>query len=280
MAANDERVRRLLGRVSALKARDFEVIPASGKAEMLTERGIEEPLARITVEFASRDPLVLRVGNDAPETSKHQQHAYMWLEDDTTVYVARKGLLDEFGKDPKELRNRRVVRMTAEEVVSIDVVLRATEDDELAGEHGVRFAVEQWVWKDGVPVPGSTPKRVAENLAELEVEAFVDDEPGQLKAYGLDNPIARVVLADREGLERVVLIGGYGEPDIGPDDREIKRRYVSIEGAQSVYLAGERTVDVVRDLIREGNRKQRKDRERAARRERIPTVQAPEEESL
>ena len=53
------------------------------------------------------------------------------------------------------MRNRRVVKMDAEDVVSIDAVIAETSNQfELSGEGSVRYAAEQWVWSDGVPVSG------------------------------------------------------------------------------------------------------------------------------
>ena len=278
MAANDDRVRKLLGRVSALKASDFVTVAEGGD---LRPYGLDAPRADITIRFSSRDPLRLRVGGDGPSDNRFEELAWMMLEGDDTVYLARRGLLEEFTQDTAELRNRRVVRMKATDVASIDVVLRAdpAASKDLVGEAGVRYAADQWVWKDGVPVPGSTPERVARQLAELEVEAFVDDKPKALAAYGLDEPIARAVLADSKGNERVVLVGGEGKGEMDPEGQERPRRYVSIEGTESIYLTDERILSVIEDMVRESNRKLAKDAEKAVRRERIgSTITEPEVE--
>ena len=274
MAANDDRVRRLLGRVSALKAKDFESMESESD---LARFGLDAPRLDVTVRFASRDPLQLKVGADSPSDNRYEELAYVRIEGDETVYVARRGLLEEFGQDPSELRNRRVVRMKATDVIAVDAELRADPDDDLEGEAGVRYAADEWFWKDGVPVPGSTPERVARALAELEVDAFIDDEPKSLGEYGLDDPRARAVLSDGEGNERVVLIGNEGEPWVDPEGHERPRLFVAIEGAAPVYLVDERALSVVKDMIREGNRKKKKDAEKAARRERIPSDAIPDD---
>ena len=278
MAANDDRVRRLLGRVSALKANDFisfegDEIPAA----TLAEYGLDKPRVKVDITFGGRDPLGLLVGKDAPSDNRYEELAYMLVEGDTTIYVARRGMLEEFGQDAMEYRNRRVVRMKSVDVVAVDASLAPDkEDDDLFGEAGVRYAAEEWFWKDGVPVPGSTPERVAKTLSELEVDAFVDDHPKKLSTYGMDKPRARVVLTDTAGNERVVLIGGEGDPLVDPEGNERPRRYASIEGSESIYLVDDRSLSVVKDLIREGNRKKKKDEEKAARRERIPSNADPD----
>ncbi|MCB9779011.1 MAG: DUF4340 domain-containing protein [Alphaproteobacteria bacterium] len=275
MAASDDRVRRLLGRVNALKADRFIELPQGALDGQLAEYGLDQPRLDLTLDFASRDSLRLVVGAEAESENKHQVHAFMRIGDDDTVYVARAGLLDDFAADLAEYRNTRVVRMDADDVVAVDVVLRAEPGEDLAGEAGVRFAADQWVWRDGVPVPGSTPERVARYVAELDVADFVDDAPADLAPFGLADPVARITLRNADDEERILRVGAAGEPLVDPEGRERPRRYVTIEGAAPVYLADERVLNVVHDMVRESNRKKEKDAEKAARQERIPSEALP-----
>ena len=96
------------------------------------------------------------------------------------------------------------------------------------------------------------------------------------KPFIFSPPVGRIVLSDEDGNGKAVRIGTEGEPMVDPEGNARPRRYVSIEGEASVYLVGERVLSVVKDLVREGNRKAKKDAEKAARRERIPS-DAPEE---
>jgi len=271
MTANLDRVKRLMGRVSALKAQDFIEIEQADMAKY----GLDRPRADITVEFASREPLHVLVGGDAPSPNKYEELAYVMIAGDSTVYVARRGLLEEFGQDPSELRNRKVVKLKEEDVKAIDAWLRAEEKGDPEGQASVRYAAEQWVWKDGVPVPGSTPSRVAQRLAELDVDTFIDDKPKALSEYGLDNPVARVSLQDAEGGEKAVLIGNTGEPEKDPDGNERERRYAAVEGDPSVYLVNQGVLEVVQDMVREYNRKKERDDDKARRQERIGSEPDP-----
>lgn len=272
MTANLDRVKRLMGRVSALKAQDFIEIEQAD----LARYGLDKPRADITVEFASREPMRVLVGADAPSPNKYEELAYVMIAGDSTVYVARRGLLEEFGQDPAELRNRKVVKLKEEDVVAVDAWLRAEEKGDPEGSASVRYAAEQWVWKDGVPVPGSTPERVAQRLAELDVDAFIDDTPSALSVYGLDNPVARVSLQDTSGGEKVVMIGNPGEPQVDPEGHSRERRFAMIEGDNAVYLVDDGAYKVIQDLVREYNRKKERDDDKARRQERIGTEPAPE----
>lgn len=276
MVANEDRVRRLLGRINALKAQGFIELPAEGGAPP-AEYGLAAPRLEVELRFASREPLRLKVGADAPSESRYEELAYMQLEGEDTIFIARRGMLEEFAMDLQELRNRRVLRMSEADVRAVDVELRAEPGEDLAGRAGVRMAAERWMWADGVPVSGSTPSRVARSLAELEVEAFVEDQPKALSAYGLDEPVVRARLRNAEGDERVVLIGAKGPPLVDPEGGERERRYASVEGAEPVYLVDVRVLSVVRDLVREGNRKAEADREKAERLGRIPSELVEEE---
>ena len=123
-----------------------------------------------------------------------------------------------------------------------------------------------------MPFAGSTAERVARSFAELEVDSFIDDAPRALQDYGLSSPVARVALTNDAGEEQVVLIGSEGEPLLDPEGRERARRYATVEGQDSVYLVSDRLLSQVKDLVREGNRKAKKDADKAARRERIPST--------
>jgi hypothetical protein len=171
------------------------------------------------------------------------------------------------------MRNRRVVKMSHEDVVSIDATLAGTERDPLTGSGSVRFVSSQWVWKDGVPVSGSTPKRVAQRLAELEVDEFVDGEVSP-EALGMDPPRARVVLKDAAEGARIVRIGSTGPDYQDSDGQPHQRHYAQLEGEAPVYLVHSGVLDVIRDLVRESGRKDKKDSEKAARHERIESAEA------
>ncbi len=266
--ADHDQARRLMGRVSAMKAVRFE----KREAEVMSRYGLDEPRADITIRFASRDPLRIRVGNPAPVERHHDVLAYVLMDESDTVFVARSGMLEEFATDPTSFRNRRVVQLRTEDVVSIDAVLKAGFGHDLSGEGHVRYAAEQWVWRDGVPVSGSTPKRVARRFSELEVDNFVADSSTDLAAFGLNDPHALVELRDRDDNVRVVRIGGQGEPIKDAEGNEHPRYYAMVEPEKSVYLVNMGVVEVVRDLVREAGRKAAKDADKASRQERIETA--------
>ena len=272
MAADHDEARRLLGRISALKAVRFEAKDAS----LFDDQGLSTPRIDMEIRFASRESIRVRIGGDAPQLERHDALAYVLINDEDTVYVARSGLLEAFARPPSEMRNRRVVKMDAEDVVSIDAVIAETSDAfALSGEGSVRYAAEQWVWADGVPVSGSTPKRVARRFAELEVDDFIDGAVASDPKYGLNSPLVRVTLKDADDGIRVVSLGAKGPDHSDSEGNSVARFYASIEGEASVYLVHHGVYEVVRDLVRESGRKAARDAEKAARQERIGAEASP-----
>jgi len=266
MAADHDEARRLLGRISALKAVRFEA-KDEGKLE---DQGLSSPRIDMQIRFGSREPIRVRIGGDAPQIDRHDALAYVLIDDEDTVYVARSGLLEAFARPAAEMRNRRVVKMNAADVVSIDAVIAPTSDPfGLSGEGAARYAAEQWVWADGVPVSGSTPKRVARRFAELEVDDFIDGASADDPQYGLIAPHVRVTLKDADDGVRIVSLGAKGPTHVDSEGNRVDRFYASIEGEASVYLVHHGVYEVVRDLVRESGRKATRDAEKAARQERI-----------
>jgi len=273
MSAHLEEIRRLLGRVQALKAKDFFDVEPDELEAKEAEYGFDAPRARIEITFASRDPLRLLIGSDAPSEGNNPL-AYMLLEGDDTVQVARYGLLEDFSKEPAAFRNRRVVRMATEDVTAVDVALTADVFSDLEGKASVRYAAEQWLWEDGTNFPGAGAERVAERFAELQIEDIIAESATDFAQYGLDEPHGTVTLTGREEQEKVILVGDRSESEVieGPEGEEtIHRRYIQVDGEDTVYQVEERSVvSVIEDLVRQRAKKAKKDEERAANRERIP----------
>ena len=205
MGANDDRVRRLIGRVNALKARISSRCRRDERASRFARWGSMNrvPTSRCG---SGREPLRVRVGADAPTSNRFEELAYMRLDEEDTVYVARRGILDEFTQDPAELRNRRVVEMRAADVTAVDALLVPDGDDDLAGEHGVRFAAERWFWADGVPFAGSTAERVARVFRNWRWMSSCPTLRRDLLRMAWSPP-SRVVLSDENGNEKVVRSG-------------------------------------------------------------------------
>ena len=197
-----------------------------------------------------------------------QPHAWVRVQGEETVFESRVGFLKDFAVDPEELRDPKFTGLESDEVDRWLLELLVDEDPKMVGTTPGKRIGDVWQWEDGRPVPGSTPKRLAERVASMEAQEFIDTPKG-LKAYGLDAPVARVTLWDLNDEQVVLLFGGEGEPRRDIEDRVLPRIWVMVENGDSVYLVDKGVLDVLADARREHNRKLKKDVEKAERQELI-----------
>jgi hypothetical protein len=265
MNVSTDKARSLLGRVAVLKADRFvEDLGASGGD--LSPYGLDEPRARITVSFGTRAPLTLLVGDTVPDGADPAM-AWMMVSTDRTVYTAKEAFLEDYLVDPAELRDFTLVELDDEDIVEIEVeMLRHPDEPELNDVVPLSKPGDRWMWFDGTPVPGSTPKRVASRVASLKADEFVD---GPLSRFGLDQPMARVRVSDDQGVSATLLLGDQAPSGLGIEDREIRRVYAVVEGSEQVVIVDWSVVSVLEDAVREQRRKKKNEAEKAERRELI-----------
>jgi hypothetical protein len=264
-AADDGEVRALLGRVTALKAAEFVTdAPTDPKAH-----GLDAPRARIAVRFSGRDPLTLLVGARTGQMDGEFALAYMQLEGEPSVYTARDALLDDFRRPVVELRRKAFVGLDPNEVAAITVTFAGKgEDAALARTVGLRNEADTWLWEDGVPAAGSTPKRVAQRAAGIRAEAF-EAASGSDAAYGFAAPIVRAILRTRDGTVRTLLVGKPAPSAQDDEGAARKRWYARVAEAPEIYEVDDGIVEVARDLSREFGRKSQGDAQKTERHQRI-----------
>jgi hypothetical protein len=252
--ASREEVRRLLGRVTALKARAF----VEDHPQDLAKYGLEHPRAHILIKFASRGPIDLAIGDVAEvddAIGSPRSYAYMKLADDFTVYTAPDDLLEDYDLDPVTLRLKKFMLMRVGDVTDVIVDLAAAPDEDLAGVVPMMYRADKWLWGDGVPVPGSTPSRVALRVAEVEADEIIAEAPAPGDAYGFDHPRLTVQLTDNTGAVRTLILGREGPSTTDPEGHELRRFYARADDAPTVYLVSDGVLDVAEDAVREYQRK-------------------------
>ncbi|MBN1336963.1 MAG: DUF4340 domain-containing protein [Deltaproteobacteria bacterium] len=269
MLASREEVRRLLGRVTALKVDTFvEDHPSD-----LGRYGLDPPRARIRILFASREPIDLSIGAVAHTDDrfhKTRSYAYMMLANDFTVYTASDDLLEDYLGDPAAMRLKRFVRMRTGEVTDVTVDLQPGPGEDLSGVVTLLYRADKWLWADGVPVAGSTPSRVALRAAEIEADEIAAEQVGNPARWGFDRPHVTIRLRDREGTVRVLVVGGAAPPAQDPEGRDRTRSYARVDDLPTVWIVDDGVVDVAEDLVREYQRKAGAD---AASEERLDRVE-------
>lgn len=269
--ADDDAVRSLMGRVSALKAINF----APDDETDLAKFGLDHPRLTVTLRFAARPPLTLLVGGPTGEKDGEYPLAYAKIADESSVYAIRDGLLEDYNADPQTFRLTRFVEMDGERIAQIVATWADPgRDKDLNGTVTVRMAANTWQWDDGVPVPGSTPKRVASKAASVDSESYVSEVANDA-LYGFDHPLVRLELLDLDGARRTLLVGKAAPavPDRDGNDRD--RYYARVDTRPDVYIIDAGVVEVTRDLMREHRRKATGDVEEEVRHDQIEKEMGP-----
>ena len=283
--ASAEAARRLLGRISALKASEF----GPDSPEDLNEFGLDQPRATLRVKFASRDDLVLRIGNRVPPdegaepASDREQRAYMSIEGQPTIFVARDQLLTDFTDPPDLLRNLRFVRLEPASIAQYTLALHDHDGLSTAEPIKIRRTGDKWMWQDGSLAAGSTTGRVAERASKLRAKEIVAKQASP--QHGMDNPRLQITLETDDEVVRVLSIGAEGPAELvqpppapGPPGgppmttegpREERRFYAQVDDDPMVYLVDSTVLATAEDLHRELIRRQDKRADREARLEKI-----------
>ncbi len=244
-AASREEVRTMLGRTGALKA--FAFVADHPDPATMALYGLDQPVAEVRIGIETGETVTVRVGApvpDPPENEPAMRYAYR-VEDDA-IYTTREGFLEAFRLPIEQYRQRDVLgrhewdmtELTAERDGASIRVFRTTDG---------------WRWDDGTPVPGSTPRRLAERAADPKALAFHDG--GAPPGAGLDPPFARIAMTFEDGVQVLEV----GEAIEGGEER---RRYVRVVGDPTVYEVEGSIGSVVEDLVREHGRKLERDAEK------------------
>ena len=280
--ASREKVRTMLGRTGALKAKEFAADAPTDKAKF----GLEPPRHTVEIGVSEGETITLHVGDDVEVEGDSREHAYVYRVEDDAVYVARRGFLEAFREELEDYRNRDILGKNEWDVTAYEV----TRDGQTLK---IERAAGGWLWPDGSLVSGSTPKRVAGSAAGFKTLSFHDEAPPASET-GLDAPTITMALTFEEGEPATVKIGKELRIPIEPDPEEAVpppplrppgppgmepelperpakteevRYWVEVEGDPVIYQIDEALVDRVGDLFREHKRKVERDAEKAIREE-------------
>jgi len=243
--ASRDKVRMMLGRISAMKAQAFVEDGPSDFAKY----GMDPPVATMAILTSTEGPVTMWIGAEIEGSDPAQRFAYR--VEDNAIYAVKDGMLESYTLPVEDYRNRILLGKHEWDVVSMRV--------SLGGESiGVTRTADDWRWPDDQAIPGSTPKRVAGRAADVRAVGFHDVPPDDA---GLEVPFGRVEMVfDDETTAAVTLGKGW---DIEGDERPEKRQYVQIDGDRVVYEVDGQLASVIEDMHREYDRKVKRDGEKS-----------------
>ena len=220
--AEDSTVRSLLAALAAGEIkRTLEKKP--GAAD-LKSFGLDPPAARVSITLRSGLTLpTLMVGAKTPLGDS----AYARRGSDPAVYLADGSLVPALQKQPNDLRDKTIVAFPEELATKIEIQTPPGPTLVL-----VKGEKEQWM----IEAPSKKSARadaVNEYLASLKrlrIKTFADDQPADLKKYGLDRAPLKISVDGKDGKNLATIELGSKSAD---------GYYAKAEGSSAVYIIDE-----------------------------------------
>lgn len=247
--ADRQAVRTMIGRTSALKTSQFVEDAPADKAQY----GLEPPRHTVQLRADDGETITLYVGTVIPGTDPQERYVYR-VEDDA-VYAARDSFLEAFTEDLQHYRNTKVLRSRTGELATYTVETPTHE------ALTVTRSPDGYRWPDGQPIPGQTPKMLAQGASSLKAEGF-HDAPVSDADFGLDDPAAVIDLTFSDADPLTISIGDEFDHMDALATTATQRRYVRISGDPSVYEVDAMIMSSVDSLLNEYRHKLERDEEK------------------
>jgi hypothetical protein len=139
---------------------------------------------------------------------KKESQIYARRAGNTSVYSVKKDIMDILDKEVVSFRERKIVKLFSMEKVR---EIKIKEKNKLLSMKKI-----QNLWKILSPVKTEAAKdkvvQLLEDIRNLRVKEFVDDDLADLNKYGLDNPLRRISLKTDNGFEVINI--GFKSKDI------------------------------------------------------------------
>jgi uncharacterized protein DUF4340 len=196
VAADAAQVDSLLSTLESMQAED--VVAETPGA--LGEYGLDKPknTVKVTLEGV-KDPLVIMVGDKTPDGGA----LYARVPSRPRVFTIAAHVEGSLEKKPFDLRDRDVLHVKRDAVRSI----------EMTGPEGthVLSRVEGGDWAFTQPVATQAGRWAVDallgSLESLRMDSVADEDPKDLKTYGLDKPARTVMLGLSDGTRKTLSIG-------------------------------------------------------------------------
>ena len=233
--------------LAALSAGDIKrTLEKKPSPEDIKSFGLDRPTVKVSITLKSGLTLTtLIVGAKTPLGDS----AYIQRGSDPAVYLTGAALAFALAKEPNDLRDKAILAFPQEQVARLGI---QTPQESLVLTKGEK---EQWILE--APVKKNAKADAVSDylaaLAQLRAKTFVDDQPRELKKYGLDPAALKISVDGKDGKNLATLqIGG----------KSGETYYARREGNPTVYAIDESAYKFLRkqlaDFLAEEKSEQKK----------------------
>lgn len=192
----------------------------------LSEYGLDAPSARVSLTTKtksgspeSENPFDLIIGKKVEDQPRY----YAKRAKDTSVIEIPEGLAKKLMDDVSSIRERKLFLFTFDTIASFKVTAGKSEAALVKNESG------SWVFADdkNTKADEETIVKYLQNLRDLKIISFTDDNPQDLAKYGLESYLIKVEAKTKNGEIQSILTGHK--------DEEKKLIYVKKENRKNIY---------------------------------------------
>jgi hypothetical protein len=188
--AEDSQVRKLLRAITELKIKEF--VKNKPEAETLEKYGLGKDALTITLMPTAGEVEKIRVG----VTFDKGKEVYVKRDREDEVIAVGSGFLKDVSLDPRAYMKKQVLDFNPDDVKKISIAMKGGSRVlcEKDGDKGWRMIEPERAEanKDIIGI-------IISNISKLQARKFMEAEPGDLKKYGLEEPLIEVAVGVESG---------------------------------------------------------------------------------
>jgi Domain of unknown function (DUF4340) len=196
--ADQTEVKGMLASLGGMSARDF----LEGAGAEKKKYGLASPRLQISLDMGEKEGRrEVLFGSKREGTDE----VYVALDSGGTVYTVPESVLKGLDKNLTALRDKQLLSFAPKQVAKLQI--SHTPNDSVVI---IKGAKEEWT--EAASKTSAIQQRAVDDyltaLGALRAKAFVEDEPKEIKKYGLAPPSLKVSLEDKDGKSLQTLLVG------------------------------------------------------------------------
>ena len=213
--------------VSALSSLRVVVFEADGEYDP-ADYGLSQPRITIVLQTAIDDKIQeLQIGSDAETPGR----IFVARSDHRAIYAVNREIYTKLNRTVFDLRDKRVIDF--QRTATHQFVIRQGDSEIVCRKN------MEGEWEIAKPITLKTDEEAVDDLLfgvdALRAVAFIDDQPENLRPYGLDSPSIEVSFMAPDTEDAVLLVGKMTGDNI----------YVKAQNADPVFLVKKTFLDLV-----------------------------------
>ena len=219
-----------------LRANIDGVLYDEAPADKLKEMGLEPPYLTATIKSASRGTVSIDLGDRGPT----QNVTFAIFHGEKRILRVHADVRSELDKTIYDFRDKTVIAIDPQKLKKAEIIWKGREKITI-------YHPQNNIWDvEGIPQGETDMTKLLGTLygvKEAQIKAFTDDNPKNLKAYGLEEPRIKFRFIDDKNLQQNLFVGDK--------DKKLRGFYAKRSGDPNVFLLEEDFIDNIPESARD-----------------------------